>query len=78
MTAGCMFQHLRSVNFVRSIGNARQMRRVKLILKNAKSLEAVIQCVGRNDDAIKKEVFMSELRSLPRTSNGCVFELKEY
>lgn len=77
LTAGCMFQQLRSVTFVRSIGNSRQMRWVKLILANAKALKTVILCV-RSDDAVNKEVFLSELQSLPRTSDGCEFELEEY
>ncbi|XP_026421208.1 uncharacterized protein LOC113317283 [Papaver somniferum] len=77
LTAGCMFQHLETVYIVRFSGNARQMRWVKLILKTANTLEAVILSL-RSDDSINQEALMSDLQSLPRASDGCEFEFEEY
>ncbi|XP_026398188.1 putative F-box/LRR-repeat protein At3g59170 [Papaver somniferum] len=60
LTAGCLFQHLMSVCFWFFDGNAREMRWLKLILRNAKALQRVI---------------MSEFPSLPKASGGCVLQL---
>ncbi|KAI3955931.1 hypothetical protein MKW98_006291 [Papaver atlanticum] len=77
LTAGCMFQHLQSVTFVRFSGNVRQMRWVKLILKTANALKAVVLSL-RSDDVVNKEALMSDLQSLPRAFDGCEFEFREY
>ncbi|XP_026384587.1 F-box/LRR-repeat protein At4g14103-like [Papaver somniferum] len=68
LTAGWMFQHLDSVSIGRFRGTAREMRWVKLILKNAKTLKAVILDLN-SVDAINREVHMAELLSLPRASD---------
>ncbi|XP_026384926.1 FBD-associated F-box protein At3g52670-like [Papaver somniferum] len=70
--AGCIFQHLETVYIGPYSGNGRLMRWVKLILKTANALKAVILRL-RSGDAINKEALMSDLRSLPRASHGCEF-----
>ncbi|XP_026420491.1 F-box/LRR-repeat protein At4g14103-like [Papaver somniferum] len=77
LTAGCMFQHLQSVTFMRFSGNAREMRWVKLILKNAKAL-ITIRLYLRSDDLINIKVLKSDFVSLPKASERCEFEFKEY
>ncbi|XP_026398367.1 F-box/LRR-repeat protein At4g14103-like [Papaver somniferum] len=76
LTAGCMFQHLQSVTYVRFSGNEREMRWVKLISKNAKDLRT-IRLYLRSDDLINKKVLKSEFQSLPKASESCEFEFKE-
>ncbi|RZC88781.1 hypothetical protein C5167_031154 [Papaver somniferum] len=74
-TAGCLFQHLRYVCFMSFNGNAREMRWLKLILKNAEDLQTVTirSCVNSVVGKCK-EVLMSELSSLPKASSRCVLE----
>ncbi|KAI3951912.1 hypothetical protein MKW92_046045 [Papaver armeniacum] len=77
LTAGCLFQHLRYVSFRRFIGNAREMRWLKLILENAKDLQTVtIATYVSSVDAKIKESLMSVFPSLPKGSGRCVLEFR--
>ncbi|KAI3944079.1 hypothetical protein MKW92_005588, partial [Papaver armeniacum] len=77
LTAGCLFQHLRYVSFMRFIGHEREMRWLKLILKNAKDLQTVtIGAYVNSIDAKIKELLMSVFPSLPKASGRCVLEFR--
>ncbi|RZC53064.1 hypothetical protein C5167_011920 [Papaver somniferum] len=80
---GHLFLHLKSVCFQQFIGKAREMRWVKLILKNAKPLQTMIISCG-TDTAVgfinpkSKEELMVEIPSFARASSSCVFKFSSF
>ncbi|KAI3955228.1 hypothetical protein MKW98_020861 [Papaver atlanticum] len=77
VTSGCLFPHLRSVCFQQFAGNPREMRWVKLILKNADALQMM---TVRYDSDLRfvnakseKEV-MVEIPNFSRASASCLFK----
>ncbi|RZC63629.1 hypothetical protein C5167_025383, partial [Papaver somniferum] len=69
----CSFLHLKLVRLNKITGKAREMRWLKLILKNAKALVTMtISCDPTSD--MKSENVMADISSLPRASASCAFK----
>ncbi|XP_026389343.1 F-box/LRR-repeat protein At4g14096-like [Papaver somniferum] len=71
----CIFLQLKSVSFKNFSGDPREIRWVKLILRNARTLETMMIYGDRSLDMESEQVIMAELSSLPRASASCVFKL---
>ncbi|XP_026413575.1 uncharacterized protein LOC113309372 isoform X2 [Papaver somniferum] len=80
VTTGCLFPHLKSVFFEEFAGNPRELKWVKLILKNAKALQTMNICYY--DTALcfvngkSEKELMEEIPSFPRASTGCVVRFR--
>ncbi|XP_026456625.1 F-box/LRR-repeat protein At2g29930-like [Papaver somniferum] len=77
MTTGCLFPHLKSVCFQWFVGNPREMRWVKLILRNAKALQLRTiryhaSFCFRFIDVKSEEKLRIEMPSFPRASRQVV------
>ncbi|XP_026458108.1 F-box/LRR-repeat protein At4g14103-like isoform X2 [Papaver somniferum] len=76
----CLFLHLKSVYFLEFSGIPMEIRWLKLILKNAKALQAMsISTCDKFLFNTRREVeLMVEILSLPRASTSCVFKLPSW
>lgn len=80
---GCLFSRLKFICFRQFIGKPREMKLVKLILKNAKHLQTMIISYGAEtsicmDDRKSKEELMVEVPNIPRASSSCLFKFSSF
>ncbi|KAI3924875.1 hypothetical protein MKW98_031126, partial [Papaver atlanticum] len=82
VTTGCLFPHLQSVCFHRFVGNPRELRWVRQILRDAKALQKMTihyfdsygACRTRYVNGRSEEEVIVEIPSYPRASAGCLFK----
>ncbi|KAI3876892.1 hypothetical protein MKW92_016917 [Papaver armeniacum] len=76
----CLFLHLKSVCFLEFSGSPMEIRWLKLILKNAKALQAMsVSTCNKFLFNTRREVeLMVEILSLPRASTSCLFKLPSW
>ncbi|KAI3955989.1 hypothetical protein MKW92_033478, partial [Papaver armeniacum] len=80
VTTGCLFPQLKSVCFQEFVGNPREMKWVRLILRDAKALQ--MMAIIHHDTFLRfvnvksKKELQEEIPTFPRASPSCVIKFR--